>query len=124
MKTILTHLGVRVTADNSNPANTVPITVKIQPGAARQAAPSTAPMRRRQDRAIPETTEPTHHEKLRFAVCHRAHGWLHEYRDGDPTWGGPQEAALFSDDRAARAVACELGGEIVNVFCKVAEGGA
>lgn len=36
MKTILAHLGCRVTADNSNPANTAPITVRAQPGAAEQ----------------------------------------------------------------------------------------
>ncbi len=93
---------------------------------ARQLTPSPAtitPGRRRQDRELPEV-EPTHHDRLRFAVRHERHGWMREYHDGAPTWGGPQEAALFTDEKAACCVAHELGGEIVNVFCKSVEGGA
>lgn len=91
--------------------------------AARQASPAVAPGRRRQDRALPEV-EPTQREPLRFAVRHNCHGWMHEYRDGAPTWGGPQEAALFTDERAACSVAHELGGQVVTVLCKHLEGDA
>lgn len=85
---------------------------------ARQAAPSTAPMRRRQDRALPENTDQTHHERLRWAVVKFGHGWLHAYADGAATWAGLMDAVLFSDERAADAVARQLGGRTSLVFLK------
>lgn len=92
---------------------------------ARQLTPSRAPVvpgrQRREDR---EAHPPTHHEKLRFAVIKDQNFWLNEYRDGVPEWGGPQGAALFSDERAAQAIAHELQAEVVNVLMKNLEGDA
>lgn len=83
----------------------------------RQESTAADPGRRRQ-------VEPTHYEPLRFAVRHNCHGWMQEYRDGAPTWGGPQEAALFTDERAACCIAHELGGQVVRVLCKQLGGDA